>query len=380
MEIIYWLSLSFIVYTYIGYPILIYCWSKILPRDIEKGNSEYKPSVSVLIAARNEENNIGIRIKNLIAQDYPNNKLEIIIVSDGSSDSTNAIVEQLSNDSNDLKDEKSNLINLISYSSSRGKPYAINMGISKAKGEIIVFADCRQRFAKNAITELVANFNDESIGCVSGELIFMETPDSSIEKEMGMYWDFEKKIRKLESRTGSVPGATGAIYAIRKELFQPLPEETILDDVFIPLNVRMQGYRVIFDSKALAYDSTSKDISLEQKRKVRTLAGNWQLLLLRPALINPAKNSLWYKFVSHKISRLLVPYFVILLFMSTLYLQDIKSFMVMGLMLFVAIMFFIPDHFGVLGKLSRISRTVVFLNYFALIAPLKLFFSRRQLW
>ena len=380
MKIIYWLSLSFIVYTYIGYPVLLYVWSKILPRDINKGDPEYKPSVSVLIAARNEEDNIESRIENLIAQDYPKDKMEIIIVSDGSSDGTNDIVEQLSNDSNDLKDKKSNLINLISYASSRGKPYAINMGIANAKGEIIVFADCRQRFAKNAITELVANFNDVSIGCVSGELVFEESPGSSIEKEMGMYWKFEKSIRKLESRTGSVPGATGAIYAIRKKLFSSLPEQTLLDDVLIPLNVRMQGYRVIFDSKALAYDFVSNDISLEKKRKVRTLAGNWQLLVLRPALIIPVINSLWLKFLSHKIFRLLVPYFVILLFISTLYLQDMKSFMVIGLMLFVAILFFIPDYSGVLGKLSRISRTVVFLNYFALIAPFKLIGSSKKIW
>lgn len=380
MEIIYCLSLSFIVYTYFGYPVFLYVWSKILSRDIKKGNLEYKPSVSVIIAARNEENNIGIRIKNLIAQDYPENKLEIIIISDGSSDRTNTIVEQLSNEFNDRTDKRDNLVNLISYAPSRGKPYAINMGVAKAKGEIIVFADCRQRFAKNAVTELVANFNDEGIGCVSGELVFEESHGSSIEKEMGMYWKFEKKIRKLESETGSVPGATGAIYAIRKNLFSSIPEQTLLDDVLIPLNVRMLGYRVIFDSKALAYDSVSKDISLEKQRKVRTLAGNWQLLYLRSGLLSPINNPLWTKFISHKIFRLLVPYFVILLFVSTLYLQDVKSFMVMGLMLFVVSMVFIPDHFGVLGKLSRISRTVVFLNYFALIAPLKLIFSRRQLW
>jgi len=190
-------------------------------------------------------------------------------------------------------------------------------------GDIIVFADARQQFNKNTVSQLVANFSDPTIGGVSGELVFLQEGDSEIKAQMGAYWKYEKTIRKSESASGSVVGATGAVYAIRKHLYQQLPPVTILDDVLTPMNIIMQGYRVIFDGEAVAYDTISKDVGHEWKRKVRTLAGNWQLISLRAELLNPRQNTLLFRFCFHKLARLVVPFFLLLLLLTSALQQGV---------------------------------------------------------
>ena len=383
MEIVFWTLLGFILYTYLGYPLIIYTWSIFHTKAVAKKDTGSYPRVSVIIAARDEEKNIEKRIRNIVDQDYPEEKLELIIVSDGSRDKTNEIVERLIEDVNDRTVGSINSLQLNSSSHSHGKPSAINKGVSSATGEIIVFTDCRQRFSNDAIKNLVNNFFDKHVGCVSGELFFEETVGSSIQAEMGAYWGFEKWIRKLESKTGSVPGATGAIYATRKNLFYPLPEQTLLDDVLIPLRISMQGYRTVFDSEAIAYDTVSKDLLLEKKRKIRTLAGNWQLLILEPALLNPLKNPLWIRFLSHKIFRLLIPYCLIILLAVALLLQNVYSILFLIVFLLFFIIASLPSfsgHFKIMTKLAQAFRSIIFLNYFALLAPFKLVLNPKKLW
>ena len=312
MEILFIISLLFIFYTFLGFPVYLVVRSKIFPKPIYKRHDSKLPFVSIVIAAKNEEKNIERRLNNLLEVDYPRDLYEILVVSDGSNDNTNQIVRKYS--------EKNKAIQLISYFPSKGKPVALNRGIQEAKGEIIIFTDSRQRFNRGAVRELAANFSDSRAGCVSGELVFLEGPDSSIQKEMGVYWNYEKMVRKLESRSGSVAGATGAIYAIRKSLYRDIPQETILDDVLIPMNIVMQGYRCVFDASAVAYDFVSKDIQSEMTRKIRTLAGNWQLLALEPRLMLPVVNKIWWSFFSHKIFRLVVPFLLIYLFVSNFFL------------------------------------------------------------
>ena len=168
-----------------------------------------------------------------------------------------------------------------------------------------------------------------------------------------------------------------------KNLFHPLPEQTLLDDVLTPLRISMQGYRSIFDGRAIAYDTVSKDMQLEKKRKVRTLAGNWQLLNLEPVLLNPLKNHLWFRFLSHKILRLLIPYCLITLLSLIFFLQDLYAF----LLLIVSFLFFLiaslppfTGHFKIISKFTMIFRAIIFLNYFALLAPLKLILTPKKLW
>lgn len=317
INVLFWFSFIFVTMTYIGYPLILFGLSRFRPMPVGKKTFLFQPFVSIVISVKNEAQRIESRLKNLLDQDYPADKFEIIIVSDGSIDDTMSIVHKIKSNLN----QGQPCITCHSYGPSQGKPTALNFGVRQAVGDIIVFADARQQFEKNAVSQLVANFFDPTIGGVSGELIFLEEDDSNIKVQMGAYWKYEKIIRKMESMSGSVVGATGAVYAIRKNLYQQLPSVTILDDVLTPMNIIMQGYRVIFDGEALAYDTISKDVGHEWKRKVRTLAGNWQLISLRIDLLNPRQNTLLFRFFFHKLARLVVPFFLILLLVTSVLQQ-----------------------------------------------------------
>ena len=380
MESLFWMLLCLILYTYLGYPLGIYIKSIFRKYPVSTSHMENYPRVSVVIAARNEEKNIERRIRNIMNQDYPKEKLEAIIVSDGSVDATDDIVKKIITETEGWA---KGFLKIHSHKPSLGKPFCINAGVAVATGDIVVFADCRQRFADNAIKELVKNFVDQKVGCVSGELVFVETPGSSIQVEMGVYWRFEKWLRKLESATGSVPGATGAIYAIRKKLFRPLPVQTLLDDVLLPMHICMQGFRIIFENKAIAYDTVSQNFSLEKNRKIRTLAGNWQLLILEPNLLNPFKNPIWTRFLSHKILRLLIPYCFIVLLTVSFFLKSFCSVIFISLVFLFFLISVLPPLQGRLSFLSKpakVFKSLIFLNYFAFLAPFILIFNSRKMW
>ena len=379
MKFIFWFSLGFIFYTYVGYPCLLLIWAKFSEKKINK--NYINPFVSIIVAVHNEEKNIKARIENLLNQDYPKDKLEIIVVSDGSTDATNDLITQLRNDP--MTQLPSNQITLLSYFPRHGKPYALNLGVKEAKGEIIVFTDARQRFEANAIKELTANFHDSSVGCVSGELFFYENTKSSIKHEMGLYWNYEKQIRKLESKINSVAGATGAIYAIRKNLYKPIPSDILLDDVLIPMQVVLQGFRTIFDSTAKAYDWVSKDIKQEKRRKIRTLLGNWQLITKYPILLLPFKNPIWWQFISHKITRLFVPFFLILLFLTAFALKGLFYQLTWLTMLSIFLFSFLErplNNYSILFKLSKLARTFLMLNYFAFLSFFYFISGKKNIW
>lgn len=377
MKLLFWFSLIFIVYTYLGYPLILFIWSRLFPKGVNKKYIE--PFVSVVVTAYNEEKNIKGRVENLLSQDYPHDKLEIIVVSDGSTNGTNDLINQLHNN---LQPTTCNL-QLITYTPRKGKPHALNLGVQEAKGEILVFTDARQQFEKNAIRELIANFSDPKVGCVSGELVFYEDSDSSIKTEMGTYWNYEKWIRKKEGEVGSVAGATGSIYAIRKELYRPLPDDILLDDVLIPMNIVLAGYRTVFDSKALAYDIVSKDMAQEKGRKIRTLAGNWQLIARYRTLLNPFKNPIFFQYISHKVLRLLVPFCLIGLFVAALFLRGVFYHLVlMTLILGIILPYFEGNitRLSILEKMSKLSRAFLSLNYFAFLGFFYFLKPRKNLW
>lgn len=306
MKLLFWSSILFVLYTYAGYPLLLALLSRLKARPVR--GMGFAAPVSVVIAARNEESTIAGRIENLLSQEYPAGLAEIVVVSDGSTDETGAVVAGFAD---------RNVV-LLPLPEGLGKAVALNRGVGRATGEIIVFTDARQTFSPGAVRRLVQNFADPAVGCVSGELMLTDDGESGIRAEMGAYWRYEKGIRRLESASGSVVGATGAIFAIRRALYRPLPEGTILDDVLTPMTVAMQGYRVLFDGGATACDRISKSAGQEWRRKVRTLAGNWQLLTLAPSLLLPWRSPLWWRFLSHKLCRLLVPFALLAAFVTSL--------------------------------------------------------------
>jgi cellulose synthase/poly-beta-1,6-N-acetylglucosamine synthase-like glycosyltransferase len=303
MEALFFISIAFIAYTYIVYPAIIIVWGLLFPRRVDK---RYRSvPVSVVIAARNEEHNIVARIENLREQEYPAEMVEIIVVSDGSTDRTVELARGFED------------VRVLESRTQAGKAGALNLGVAQASHDIVVFADARQRFAPNVIAELVAFLNDETVGAVSGELVIEAGPGSEVSDGVGLYWAYEKLIRHSESAVASVVGSTGSISAIRRALYTPLEPRALLDDFLIPMRIVMAGYRVMFARSARAFDVASATSGHEFARKVRTLAGNFQAMALEPRLVKPSANPLLFQFFSHKLARLVVPYFCITALVSS---------------------------------------------------------------
>lgn len=299
----FWLSLLFVVYTFVGYPVVAVGLARLFARPITKG--DFSPQVSIVLVAYNEAGRIRGRIENLLDTSYPTDRLEIVVVTDGSSDDTPQIVREFS-DRN---------VRAVVRSERSGKAACLNVGIPEATGAVVVLCDARQRFAKETIPNLVSNFADERFGAVSGEL-FIESSESSVGGGVDIYWKIEKIVREAEARMSSVVGATGAVYAIRKELFQPIPSDTLLDDVVIPMQIVMAGRRVGFDPSAPAYDPQTTDPVREKRRKLRTLAGNFQMLFRHPGWLLPWRTGIWWQVISHKYSRIAAPIFLLAMFVA----------------------------------------------------------------
>jgi poly-beta-1,6-N-acetyl-D-glucosamine synthase len=304
-ELAFWIPLGCVLYTYAGYPLLLLLVAAIR-RLPGQPRPNWQPSVSVLVVVHNEAAAIGRKLDSLLCQDYRRGALEIIVASDGSTDSTAEVVEAYADRG----------VRLLQLPGPRGKPTALNAAVGESIGEVLVLCDARQRFAPDAVSRLVHAVSDPRVGAVSGELVLEGAAGSTAAEGVGLYWRFEKLLRRLEARVDSSIGVTGAICALRRELFTPIPAGTVLDDVLIPMEVTRRGYRVLFEPGARAHDllATSRH---EYRRKVRTLAGNFQLVWLRPWLLDPRRNRLLWQFVSHKLARLFVPWFLLLLAAAT---------------------------------------------------------------
>jgi cellulose synthase/poly-beta-1,6-N-acetylglucosamine synthase-like glycosyltransferase len=273
-----------------------------------KGQCE--PSVSVVIAAHNERDRIAQKLENCLTLDYPKRKLQIIVSLDGPTDGTEFVVWNYVRRG----------VEMVHSSTHRGKAAALNAAMRRAKGEIVIFADARQTFDSQAIRHLVANFVDENVGAVSGELLLSDESGRSDPTDVGLYWRYEKALRSMESDIHSVPGATGAIYAIRRELYKDLSEDTLLDDVFTPLQIVLSGKRAVFDKEARAYDVIACCPQAEYGRKVRTLCGNYQFVAQLPQVLVPWRNPIFIQFVSHKLGRLAVPWALLAMFVTNLFM------------------------------------------------------------
>lgn len=307
-ELMLWVSLALCVYTYAGYPLVLQVMAALFARRVRKGPIE--PFVSFIIAGYNEEAVLTAKLENTLGLDYPSGRLQVIFASDGSTDATVEIARRF---------EGKGVV-VLHHDGRRGKVSAINDAVNIARGEILVFSDCRQRFDGNAVRALVEDFNDPDVGAVSGELFI---GPAQAGKTTGVsYWEYEKTVRRSESAFGSVMGVTGAIWAIRRSIFEPYPQATILDDLYQPMRAVLKGHRVVFESKARAYDEASKRTKDEIRRKVRTIAGNWQVFFSMKGLFSPWQNSAVFQFVSHKVLRVLVPFFLAVAFAANIFLID----------------------------------------------------------
>jgi len=318
MEFLFWLSLVLVIYCYLGYPLLALLAARLCPRPLRQ--EDILPTVSVVIAVWNEEDVIADKLRNLIELDYPAGKVEILIGSDHSTDRTDEIVRGFG-------DQR---VRLFEFAQRRGKPSVLNALVPQAGGEVIFFNDARQMLAKDALRLLVKNFADPQVGCASGELVFLP-PQTSTGKGVDFYWRYEKFIRSQESRIHSMLGATGAIYAIRKELFTPLPADVILDDMYLPFRVIERGYRVIFDDQPRAYDRVAESAKEEHRRKIRTIAGNYQIFAMLPQMFLPGRSPIAWQLFSHKFLRVVAPFFLMLIFVLNMFLLDNAFYLSTGI-------------------------------------------------
>jgi biofilm PGA synthesis N-glycosyltransferase PgaC len=370
MKAIFWSSWAVILFAYGGYPVLLYLRAQFWSISVRR--ESIFPQVTILLAAYNEERNLPDKLTNLAALDYPADLLDVIVVSDGSVDGTNKIL-----DAWDGPSRRS-----VKLPIHRGKAAALNVGAAEAKGEIIVFTDARQAIASDALKIIVENFADPCVGCVSGELMLRESPTARSIEGLGLYWRLEKKIRYWEGLVGSTVGATGALYAVRHKLFLPIPHDLILDDVYVPLQVVRQGQRVVFEPRALAWDDFMPSAKQEFRRKLRTLTGNYQLLQLAPWILTTS-NPLLLQFVCHKMLRLLVPFALLCLLGSAFWLREGVYGLVLALQLFfyaLAGLGMFQLQLGILSRLSSISLAFTLLNTAAVLALVYFITGRKAIW
>jgi len=309
MLILFSIAVFFCIYTYFLFPVFLHLKAaRSRESDTEKNTltkirESELPSVSVLLAVHNEASNLPNKLASLRALDYPQDLIQICVVSDGSTDDTVRYLESQSD------------ITWDHYAPAAGKPTALNRAVDMATGEVLLFTDARQAVSENSARALVSRLQDENVGAVSGELVLSD--DGVTEAaNVGLYWRYEKWIRYNESLLFSTTGATGALYVIRRKDAIELPSDTLLDDFETPINLLRQKRRTVFEPEAKAFDRAESDSSREFTRKVRTLAGNIQSFSRNTWLFSPTSNAVWWQFLSHKVARLLVPYALLLAFVA----------------------------------------------------------------
>ena len=371
MKWLFWASVAILAYTYFGYAAWLWLRRRWRPYPVQAGS--FTPSISIVMVVRNEAAVLDRKLRNLLSLNYPPELCEIIVVSDASADSTNDMLREASLDPR---------LRIILSTESQGKAAGLNKAAAIAHGEIVVFTDARQMIEAEALHLLADNFADPNVGCASGELMMGDPESGEVVRGMGLYWRIEKTIREMESASGSVVGATGALYAVRRSLLVPVPIGTILDDVYIPMHVVRADARVIFVPSARAWDVAPQKTAHEFSRKVRTLSGNYQLVQLAPWLLS-GKNPLRFEFISHKLLRLFAPFALAAAFLASLFLRDPFYRLALALQVafyglsLIAMMKLIK---GPIGRIADAAGTFVVLNSAALVAFVKFVTGRRVVW
>lgn len=359
--ILFWFLVSIVIYSYLGYPALLFFISFF--KKSAKANilSSYEPKVTLFVTAYNEEDNVDVKVKNSLELEYPKDKLELVWVTDGSNDKTNELLKKYAE------------VKVYYEPERKGKINAMNRGMAFVNSEIVVFSDGNTLLNKQAIQEIVNCFKNTNVGCVAGEKrIEITGKDAAATAGEGFYWKYESWIKNLDAKTGSCVGAAGELFAIRKSLFFIVEPDTILDDFIISLRIAMQGYKIDYAPNAYAVEKASASVAEEMKRKVRIAAGSIQTLLRISSLLNVFKHGyLSFQYISHKVMRwvaapvsmlLLIPLNIYLSFQHPLYAVILGAHGVFYLLV-------------VLGRLlsnRKISLGVLFVPYYFFMANLSM--------
>ncbi len=305
ITVVFWTSLFVVFYAYAGYPLMLAAFAACRRRAPEKKGRQPLPGVSLLISAYNEEAVIEDKIENSLALDYPRNRLEIVVISDGSTDSTDSIVESY----------REKHVVLKRYEGHIGKTACLNRAVPEAAGEIVIFSDANSVYDEKALLYLVEYFSDDRIGWATGRTEYMSSAGGTI-TPAGIYTRIERMTKSLEGRIGSCVGADGAIFAIRRSLYRPLKDYDI-NDFVIPAKIIQQGYRGILAKNAFCVEKTAPSVAWEFKRHIRITARTLRAILTHRSLLNPFKYPVFsLELVSHKLMKFLVPYALCILFIA----------------------------------------------------------------
>lgn len=362
-------ALILLVYTYFGYPLLLGLLARLFPWRPHP-DATWEPTVSMCVAAYNAEAYIEAKLQSLVGQAYPADKVEILVYSDGSTDGTESIVAAWAR-----RDPR---VHLIRGETRQGKPTALNRMCGQATGEVLVITDARQPVDSGALRALLSLLAAPEVGCVTGNLVLDGAQGS------GVYWRYENWIRKQESRFGSVVGMTGPLSALRRRDLGPLPVDLVLDDLWIPMQLRLRGARVLLAEDAIAHDRAFSD-EREFGRKARTLAGNYQLFSRMPGLLLPFVNPSWFETVSHKIARLLCPWAMLALLLACtagaagLTSQGRPSEVMLRLLLAQFACYALAGLGARVGRMGALARTFVVLNAAAVVGLWRFVAGRQKI-
>lgn len=305
MKEVFWFSLFMVGFVYVGYPLSLVVLRVFHSRPIKYG-IDHLPSVSLIIAAFNEEKFIGEKLENSLTLDYPKDLLQIVVASDGSTDGTETIAKSFDTQG----------VTLMRVGPRGGKTRALNQVIPQTQGEILILSDANVMYKPQAVRMLVRHFADSSVGAVSGDVRLVDAADSFAESE-GIYYQYERWLQGLESQVNSIIGADGGMYALRRKAFEPPPDFIVVDDFVISMSVAIQGYRVVYDAEAIGVEGGTASSEEEFRRKIRVVAGGIQALKFGAGIPKLSQPFLTYCYLFHKLFRWLIPVFLILILISS---------------------------------------------------------------
>jgi biofilm PGA synthesis N-glycosyltransferase PgaC len=296
LELLFWVAAATCLYAYAGYGVVIALLAKLRPAPV-RSDDAYRPTVSLIICAYNEEAVIADKLENSLALNYPADRLEIIVVSDGSTDRTPQLVEQYAGR------HRGRRIVSLHQPERRGKPAAANRAATVATGDIIVFSDANSMYNPDSIALMVRHFADPAVGCVAGEKRIREVAGERVSHQAGLYWRYESFLKKMDSAVWSVVGAAGEIMAVRRAVFTPPEPDSFIEDFILSMRIAGQGYRVIYEPAAISLEEAPAADADEFERKARIAAGGFQSIVRLRGLLHPRHGLLAFQYISHRVLR-----------------------------------------------------------------------------